>query len=201
MNHEGLVGGLMRSGVLKSPRIIKAFEKIDRADFVPNDLAAQAYVDTALPIGWGQTISQPTTVAFMLELLQPQRGDKILDVGSGSGWTTALCAHIAGPRGSVIGTEIIPELAAFGQLDLRKYHFKNAEIRLTDTLGAPEEAPFDRILVSATADKVPQTLVDQLRGGMLVMPIGSAIVRVHKSTNGKTALDTYEGFVFVPLKY
>ncbi|HWO07784.1 MAG TPA: protein-L-isoaspartate O-methyltransferase [Candidatus Paceibacterota bacterium] len=202
MNHKALVDALVATGVLRTSRIIDAFRAIDRKDFVPTELEAQAYLDSPLPIGQGQTISQPHTVAFMCELLQPQRGERVLDVGSGSGWTTALLAHIVGTHGAVIGTEIIPDLATFGARNLAKYGFKNACIHLSNQLGAPKDAPFDRILVSAAAEEVPQDLLDQLRDdGTLVMPVGSAIVRIHRGTNGKIATDTYDGFAFVPLRY
>ena len=89
-----LIKELMAEGILKTPSIIEAFEKVDRKDFVPEELKDKAYLNTPLPIGYGQTISQPLTVAFMLELLQPQAGDKVLEIGSGSGWQTALLAHM-----------------------------------------------------------------------------------------------------------
>lgn len=200
MRRKGLIVSLLNEGVLKTPLIIRAFEAVDRRDFVPSELDAQAYLDVALPIGFGQTISQPYTVAFMLELLQPEKGQRVLDVGAGSGWTTALLAHIVGPRGKVIGTEIVPELAVFGQLNLRKYHFNHANIRLTDTLGAIEEGPCDRILVSATARELSRELLDQLGDdGILVEPVGSAIIKVYKPTSGRIATEQYEGFAFVPL--
>ena len=104
---EELVAHLERNtGVLKTPVLKAAFKVVDRKDFVAGDYAIEAYEDYPLPIGYGQTISQPTTVAFMCELLGPKRGDKILDLGSGSGWTTALLAHVVGPEGSVVGVEI-----------------------------------------------------------------------------------------------
>ncbi|MCD6283661.1 protein-L-isoaspartate O-methyltransferase, partial [bacterium] len=95
---ETLIQQLISEGYLKTPEIIKAFREIDRKDFVPSYLKKEAYINAPLPIGFGQTISQPLTVAFMLELLQPKRGDKILDIGSGSGWTTALLAYIVGQK-------------------------------------------------------------------------------------------------------
>mgnify|MGYP001575730005 FL=1 len=98
-----LIDSLIKEGWLKTPKIIDAFQKIKREDFLPDNLKDSAEVDAAMPIGFGQTISQPLTVAFMLELLQPKEGDKILDVGSGSGWTTALLASIVGPAGEVMG--------------------------------------------------------------------------------------------------
>ena len=145
MNHEELVAHLISNGVLRTPRIVEAFRKIDRENFVPDELKPHAHVDTALPIGYGQTISQPYTVAFMLELLQPERSEKILDLGSGSGWTTALLATIVGENGHVLGIEVREELAAFGARNLAKYNVSNGEIRVaSDELGAPDKAPFDR---------------------------------------------------------
>ncbi len=115
-----LVSELVERGRLKTPEIIKAFEKIDRANFMgyKTDLS---YVDNAFPIGHGQTISQPTTVAIMFELLQPKPGDKVLDIGSGSGWTTALLSEIVGPKGKVYSIEIIKELYKFGKKNVEKY--------------------------------------------------------------------------------
>src|SRR3989338_5684724 len=104
------------------------FEKIDRADFVSSEYQAEANENYPLPIGFGQTISQPFTVAFMLKLLSPQEGDKVLDVGCGSGWTTALLANLVGKTGKVFGVEIIPELVSFCRKNLAKYNFPNAEI-------------------------------------------------------------------------
>ena len=105
-----LIKNLISSGYLKTPEIINAFYKIDRIDFVPEELKYEAHTNTPLPIGYGQTVSQPLTVAFMLELLQPKSGHKILDVGSGSGWQSVLLACLAGNKGRVIAVERIPEL-------------------------------------------------------------------------------------------
>ena len=187
--------------VLKSPRIIRAFEKIDRADFVRSDYAFEVYEDYPLPIGHGQTISQPTTVAFMIELLSPQEGDKILDVGSGSGWTTALLSEIVGQSGGVYGLERIPELVDFGRNNLKKYKFKNAEIfQAGEALGLPDKAPFDRILVSAGADELPKKLLEQLKiGGIMIIPIGDSIFKIIKTTDKEIKKEEYKGFVFVPL--
>jgi len=196
-----LVEHLKNSGILQTLRIIKAFQKIDRADFVRGDFRSVAYGDYPLPIGAGQTISQPTTVAFMLELLQPKTSDKILDLGSGSGWTTALLAQIIERSGKIIGVEIVPELAKFGQKNLAKYGFKNARISKAGAeLGWTSEAPFDKILVSAAADKLPQDLVDQLKvGGRLVIPIGNSIFKFDRLSKNKIAEREFPGFVFVPL--
>ena len=118
-----LINSLIEEGWLKTERIIKAFQKIKRRDFLPEDSKNLAELNEALSIGWGQTISQPLVVAFMLEQLQSQPGDKILDVGAGSGWTSALLAEIVGPKGKVMAIEIIPELKEFGQNNVAKYNF------------------------------------------------------------------------------
>ncbi|OGG48169.1 protein-L-isoaspartate O-methyltransferase [Candidatus Kaiserbacteria bacterium RIFCSPHIGHO2_01_FULL_51_33] len=187
--------------VLKTPRIREAFEKIDRADFILPEYRGEAYEDYPLPIGQGQTISQPTTVAFMLELLAPKRGQKILDVGCGSGWTSALLAEVVGEKGSVLGLERVPELVAFGQKNLGKYHFLQARIeRAGEELGRASEAPFDRILVSAAAEKLPETLIEQLAlEGVMVVPVRDAIVKITKNRNGTLETKRHEGFAFVPL--
>ena len=172
-----LVTNLIRTGVLETKEITDAFLHVDRKNFVLSEYEDEAYGDYPLPIGYGQTISQPTTVAMMLEWLQPKKGEKILDVGSGSGWTTALLADIVGPAGKVFGVEIVPELVAFGQKNLDKSNCPKANIlQAGEKLGLPQEAPFDRILVSAAGRVIPKELVDQLKiGGTMVIPVGSSI--------------------------
>lgn len=202
MAKHGLAEFLVSMGVLKSPRLINAFEEIDRNEFVPKRLEPLAYSDQALPIGHEQTISQPYTVAFMLELLDPGQGHKILDVGSGSGWTTALLAQVAGRSGRVIGLERIPELVEMGQVNLRRVNVDSAEIRQAkkDVIGLPQQAPYDRILVSAAAETVPDELVDQLSvPGKMVIPVRDCIVLVEKDSSGGLSTETFRGFVFVPL--
>ncbi|MBI2054396.1 MAG: class I SAM-dependent methyltransferase, partial [Candidatus Staskawiczbacteria bacterium] len=116
-----LIQNLIQEGWLKTPRIIEAFQKIKRADFLPQDLKNLAESNSALPIGFSQTISQSLVVAFMLEQLEPKSGEKILDIGSGSGWTSALLAEIVGNKGKIVALEIIPELAEFGKRNTAKY--------------------------------------------------------------------------------
>ncbi len=201
---DELIQELKNQGVLRSENIISAFRTVDRANFVPEKMKDLAYLNRPLPIGAEQTISQPATVAFMLELLQPQKGEKILDVGSGSGWTAALLSYLVGPTGRVEGLERVDDLVEFGQKNLQKYLDKfsrrNAQIKRSGKiLGDPENAPYDKILVSAGAQELPAELFAQLReGGVMVIPIQNSIWRIIKK-QGRALTEEFPGFVFVPL--
>lgn len=200
-NNKELVDHLIGRGVVYSTSIINAFSLCDRLLFVPEALHPYAYADQPLPIGKAQTISQPYTVAIMLELLQPRIGDRVLDIGSGSGWTTALLATAVGNSGFVQGIEIIPRLVVYGNENLIKAKIHNASIELAEPsiLGKPGEL-FDRILVSASASEMPEALLDQLKpGGILVIPIENSIWRITKKENGTYEQYELPGFVFVPL--
>ncbi len=170
-----------------------------------DDMKELAELNEALPIGFGQTISQPLTVAFMLEQLQPEAGNKILDIGSGSGWTTALLANILGGRGKVIAIEIVPELKEFGEKNVAKYSFIEkmiAEFICTDgSKGYKKEAPYDKILVSAAVQgEIPQAWKEQLKiGGRIVTPIDSSIWTIIKKSETEFEEIEYPGFAFVPL--
>lgn len=180
---------------------------------MPQSLKGLEELDQALPIGFGQTISQPLVVAFMLELLKPKPGEKILDVGCGSGWTTALLAFIVNPQGNpkseiqkgkVIAIEVIPELKEFGQKNVAKYNFIEkgvVEFICADgSKGYQKEAPFDKILVSAEAEKCFQNWKEQLKiGGRIVVPIGNSIWLFIKRSKEIFEEKEYPGFVFVPL--
>lgn len=197
MNNSKLVDSLVENGVLKTPRLIEAFLSVDRIDFVPHELHAMAYADMPLPIGSGQTISQPYTVAFMLELLQAKLTDRVLDVGSGSGWTTGLLACMSK---SVDAVERVEGLVSFSQDNLQKYAFENVSVhRAKKSLGLMGEH-FDKILVSCAANELPQPLIEQLNvGGVMVIPIMNSIVKVIKSSETDLQIQEYPGFVFVPL--
>ena len=211
-----LIDSLIEQGWLKTPRIIEAFRKIKRIDFLPEDMKDLAELNEALPIGYGQTISQPLVVAFMIEQLEPKEGDKILDIGSGSGWTTAILAEIISQngrnqkskiknqKGQVIAIEIIPELLEFGKQNVAKYNFIErgiAEFICTDgSKGYKKEAPFDKILVSAAAERCFPAWKEQLKiGGRIVTPIGSSIWLFSKKSEKEFAEIEYPGFAFVPL--
>jgi len=199
-----LIDSLIREGWLKNPQIIEAFRKIKRVDFLPKEMKDLAELNEALPIGYGQTISQPLVVAFMLELLSPQPGEKILDVGSGSGWTSALLAEIVGEGGKVIAIEVIPELMAFGKSNIEKYNFIKkgiVECFCTDgSKGYAKEAPFDKILASASAREIPLIWKEQLKvNGKIVTPIGNSIWLFIKKSEKEFEEIEHPGFVFVPL--
>ncbi len=200
-SNEELIDHLINVGILRTAPLINAFKVCDRIRFIPEELYPYAYDDRPLPIGRGQTISQPYTVAVMLELLHPRIGDKVLDIGSGSGWTTALLSTAVGASGVVEGVEIIPSLVEYGRENLQRAGICNASIRLNDpsALGKPGEL-YDRILVSASAPEMPNALFDQLKiGGRLVVPVQNSIWRITKKGDG--TFDAYElpGFQFVPL--
>jgi protein-L-isoaspartate(D-aspartate) O-methyltransferase len=192
-----LVDSLIKEKWLKTERIIKAFKKVERKDFMPEKINKLAEINEAMPIGKGQTISQPTVVAFMLELLQPERGDKILDIGSGSGWTTALLSQIAE---KVIAVEVIAELKEFGEKNAKKYS-KNVEFILGDgSLGYSKEAPYDKILASASAKEIPNAWRRQLKvGGRIVAPVKESIWLLEKKSKDNFKETEYKRFLFVPL--
>ncbi len=202
---EELIKELIEEGVLKSPKLIEAFLKIDRKDFVLEDFKEYAYLNQPLSIGFGQTISQPLVVAFMLELLEVQEGEKILDIGSGSGWTTALLSYLTGEKGKVFAIERIPELKEFGEENVKKYNFVEkgiAKFYLGDgSLGLIEEAPFDKILCSASVDskEILNNWVKQLKEkGRIVTSFFDEILVVNKN-KGKIIEKSFPGFSFVPL--
>lgn len=181
-----------------SERVDQAFAKAPRRAFLPPDQRRHASLDRALPIGYGQTNSQPTTVRNMLVALDVRPGQRVLDVGSGSAWTSALLAHLVGPTGEVVGVERVPELVARGQANLAAAGVPWARIVAADPhrLGAPAYQPYDRILVSAMATHVPEGLCGQLTpDGILVVPAEGELWQV-RADGGSRSLGHY---VFVPL--
>lgn len=204
---NSLVNNLIKEGYLKSDLVIDAFSEINRLEFVPADLESEANADVALPIGYGQTISQPRTVAFMLELLDAQRGHNVLDIGSGSGWTAALLCYIVGRHGRLTALERIKELMEWGKSNVDKYNYLRdgkggiVEFYPADGKeGFPKNAPYDRILVSASGSEVPSELLRQLKnGGKMVIPINNTVRYVEKVSENDVREENFPGFSFVPL--
>ena len=181
MNNDLLVNNLISEDILKSENLINAFRKIDRKDFVllvEDDAYA---IDKNLKIGYGQTLSEALVIAFMLELLDLQETNKVLDIGSGSGYTTALISQAIGKIGYVFGLEIIPSLVNFGKENLKKYEIYNAFISKSSYDLGVKRKKFDRILVSARASKLPMDLLEQLEeDGKMVIPIKKSIYLIEK---------------------
>ncbi len=220
IDYENLINSLVNDGYLKTPGIIDAFKKIDRADFVLDDNKNEAYGNVPLSIGFGQTISQPLAVAFMLELLQPRTGEKVLEIGAGSGWQTAILGEIINKQqpavaaeggeiapvnnGKVISVEIISELKIMAEKNVSKYGFigDNVEIILGDgSKGYKKEAPYDRIIAAAAVSgEIPVAWKRQLKiGGRIVTPVENSIVVIDKISKNKYSKKEYFGFSFIPL--
>ncbi|TQL70771.1 protein-L-isoaspartate(D-aspartate) O-methyltransferase [Nocardioides albertanoniae] len=183
--------------------VLDAFSAVPREGFLPPGERGFARFDEPLPISHGQTNSQPRTVADMLHLLDVTPGDTVLDVGSGSGWTTALLAHLTGPEGSVVGVELEPDLVEFGRRNLAATGQAWSRIEQAEpgVLGWPREAAYDRILVSAEAEAMPSELVAQLAApGRMVLPVAGLMTLVERSATGKTRLSEHGWYRFVPLR-
>jgi protein-L-isoaspartate(D-aspartate) O-methyltransferase len=182
-------------------QVSDAFKTVKRKDFLRPAQTVLSGMDMPISIGYGVTNSQPTTVRMMLDWLEAKPGDKVLDVGSGSGWTTALLANIVGPKGKVYAVELIPELVEFGRENAKKAGVKNVQFHQAGReYGLPEFAPYDRILVSAAAQEVPHELLEQLKPhGKMVIPVGSDILEIEKGEAEPYDIFVHHGFAFVPL--
>ncbi len=195
MNKEELLASLRKKGT--SEEIISAFSAVKREEFVPEHLVGYAYEDMALPVMEGSTLSQPSTIAFMLNLLEVKEGQKILEIGSGSGYVLALLAEM-NKTGKIYGVELLQTLGISSKKYLEQK--KNVEVIIRNgSQGLPEFAPFDRILISAAAPEVPRHLLSQLTdNGILVAAVKQSIVQI-KRVNGETIEKEFPGFAFVPL--
>lgn len=206
---EYLIAHLKMNGYIRSESVERAFRKVPREEFLPEGAREHAYLDTPLKIGHGQTISAPHMCAIMCELLDLKPGLKMLEIGTGSGYHAALCAElISNEKSGVVYTiERISELAKHAKVVLSRLGYEErVKVIIGDgSLGYPEEAPFDRILVTAAAPRIPPPLIDQLAPfGILVIPVGTHIfwqelVVVRKNIDGTISKSYHGGVAFVPL--
>jgi protein-L-isoaspartate(D-aspartate) O-methyltransferase len=193
----------LRGRGIKDPRVLAAMEHVPRERFVPEHLRWASYNDKPLPIGHNQTISQPYIVAFMTELLELKTTDKVLEIGTGSGYQAAVLSRLAEKVSSI---EILPELGVRAEKTLAALDYGNVEIKIGDGFyGWEERAPFDAILVTAAAARIPERLAGQLRdGGRLVMPLGDPgktqrLIRARK-TGDRLKIEDFTEVLFVPLR-
>lgn len=202
---DRLVDSLKLRGYVTSKEVEAAMRRVPREEFLPSEVRDDAYVDTPLPIGEGQTISAPHMVAIMVEHFDLKPGHKVLEIGTGSGYHAAVCAEIVAPDGHIYTIERITSLASFAENNLKKTGYsKLVTVIVGDgTRGLQERAPFDRIFVAAGAPDVPPPLTDQLAdGGRLLIPVGGRwyqdLVRVIRKGK-KLVTENLGGCVFVPL--
>jgi protein-L-isoaspartate(D-aspartate) O-methyltransferase len=203
MRKEELVN-MWRGAKMADERVIRAFLKVPREYFVLDNLREEAYADCPLPIICGKTISQPTTMVVMTNALELNEGEKVFEVGTGSGYQAALIATIVGRKGKVITTEVVPELIRFAKENIKRAGIKNVEVIEEDgSQGYEKEAPFDKIIVTAACPKIPEPLLEQLEtGGILIAPVGNLhgqeMIKVRKLDIG-FAKEHLGEFTFLPL--
>ena len=187
---------------IRNPEVLRVMRSTPRHEFVPPQFREEAYADRPLSIGHGATISQPFIVAAMTEFLEPAKTQKVLEIGTGSGYQAAVLAQLVR---DVYSIEIVPELAASAMATLQRLGYKNVHVRQGDGYkGWPEEAPFDRVILTAAPPDIPQDLLDQLkRGGKLVAPVGDAheqyLLVVDKGQDGRITRRSVFPVMFVPM--
>jgi protein-L-isoaspartate(D-aspartate) O-methyltransferase len=197
---DRMVETQIRARDVQNAAVLQAMRRVPRHLFVPDDVRALAYEDRPLPIGRGQTISQPYIVGYMTEALQLEAAHTVLEIGTGSGYQAAILAEIVK---QVYSIEIVPDLAESARRVLAQNGYRNVEVRTGNGyLGWPDRAPFDRIIVTAAPPEIPQALVDQLAvGGVMVVPVGTShqeIVVITRTPDGVTRKRTIE-VRFVPM--
>jgi len=201
LQREEMVQTQLAERGIRDPRVLDAMSRVPRHEFVPESFRQDAYEDHPLPIGEGQTISQPYIVAAMLEHLALQAADRVLEIGTGSGYVTALLSLLCA---EVYSVERHAQLAAAAESTLHRLKYRNVKIRVSDgSLGWAEYAPFDAILVSAATAEMPPALFEQLReGGRMMVPIGppySQELQLIWKVSGQPEVEVLEGCRFVPL--
>ena len=199
MDKEELIQSLRSKNFPEN--ILDAFSKVKRENFIPKILKSKAYEDRALPIGKSQTISQPYTIATMLNLLDLKKGQKVLEIGSGCGYVLALISKIVGEKGKVYGIEIVKSLAEKSKLNLKDY--KNIKVYNKDGRKPLEEAPYHRIIISAACREIPKEILNQLKDkALIVAPVGpryaQSLVVIQRIKNNFKIKKELPGFIFVP---
>ncbi len=202
--NDKLIEHIKSLGYLKSKQVEEALRKIPRHSFIPESIRHLAYRDTPLFIGYNQTISQPSTVVAMTEALDVKKDQKILEIGTGSGWQSAILSYLVGEKGFVYTIEVIKELAEFAKGNLQKMRVRNVEVFIKDgSLGLKEKEPFDRIIVTAACPDIPKPLIEQLKfDGIMVIPVGDVYLQemyVIKKLKNKIEKKSIGNFMFVPL--
>jgi protein-L-isoaspartate(D-aspartate) O-methyltransferase len=204
--NERLINHLIRVGALKTPRIIEAFRKVPRHLFVREDYLDHAYDDIPLPTFRGQTISQPYTVAIMTEALNPKPREKILEIGAGSGWQSALLGYCVGPKGRIITIEMEPVLVEFARENIEKVKLKNVKVIQGDgKKGYPKEAPYDKCIITAACPEIPKPVIKQVKNrGRIVAPVGDffgqRMIVLDKVSERRFKKKDLGSFIFVPLR-
>ena len=198
---QRMVTEQLKARGISDERVLNAMNKVPREEFVPPDSRAGSYEDGPLPIGYGQTISQPYIVAFMTEQLRLKPSDRVLEIGTGSGYQAAILAELAA---HVYSIEIVEPLAKTAETTLQRLGYKNVHVKIGDGYkGWPEAAPFDAIIVTCAPDRVPQPLVDQLKdGGRMVIPVGDRIAQelyLLEKKNGQLKQSATLPVRFVPM--
>ncbi len=211
---EKLIDNLTRQGILHSPKVIKAMRAVPRLKFLPEDMQSYSAADMPLPIGFGQTISAPHMVSIMNEALQLEVGQKVLEIGAGSGWHASTVAEIIAPEeaprsewGHVYTVEIVQPLAEISRKNIMNagYGDRVTIIYADGSKGYPEKGPYDRVFVTAAAPNVPEPLFAQLKSnGIMLVPVGSVslfqnLIKITKGADGKIKQENLGGVAFVPL--
>jgi len=199
-SRQRMIGEIKEKYLLSAPKVFSAMLKVPREEFVPKTFRESAYEDGPISIGWGQTISQPYTVAFMTNLLRLKGDERVLEIGTGSGYQAAILSHLSK---RVFSIEIIPELAERARKTLKRLGYKNIKLKVgSGEWGWPEEALFDCIIITAGVEKVPQELLEELgEGGVLVAPVGvgpDKVMAKLEKKEGKIVKKEYGIFNFVP---
>jgi len=205
--NQTFVDSLVSGGVLKSRRIIEAFRKLPRHLFVRGDLVSLAYYDAPIPLTGNSTVSQPSTVAAMLELIEPKEGDRFLEIGTGSGWNAALISYCVGRKGSVVTLEIDGNLCRLANENLERFGIDNVRVICTDGAdGYADCSPYSKIIYTVATDRIPDSVIGQLEvKGLLVAPVGADFIQtmtlVKKLGKNRIESKSFGGYQFVHMMH